>query len=102
MAEFRENAIEWLNGQDRILVTLSQQRYINRVKEYAEKYPDEVQIQYVNEDGTILASMPLNYLKLSRPRAFTDEEKQASAERFRELRASGKLKGFGGIEGEDT
>ena len=102
MAEFRENVLEWLNGQERVTLTLSQQRYIHRIQDYAEKYPDEVKIQYVNEDGTILASMPLNYLKISRPREFTDEQKQASAERFHALRSSGKLKGSGVSDGENT
>lgn len=101
MAEFRENAIEWLNGQERVLATLSQQRYIHRVMEYAKKYPEEVIVQRVNDDGTVLVSIPLNYIKISRPREFTEEQKQASAERFRTLRSSGKLKRTGVRDGEN-
>lgn len=49
----RENCIEWLNGQDRVTVTLSQGRLINKVKKLAEKYR-EVEIVKENEDGTLL------------------------------------------------
>jgi hypothetical protein len=50
----KENAIEWLNGQDRVTVTLSQGRYINKVKKLAETHK-EVEIVKENEDGTLLA-----------------------------------------------
>ena len=50
MAELKENCIEWLNGQDTISVTLSQGRYINKVKKLAKKHPDLVQILAENED----------------------------------------------------
>ena len=33
----RENVIEWYNGQDRVTVTLSQGRLINKVKKLADK-----------------------------------------------------------------
>jgi len=84
MADERENAIEWLNGQNRVTVTMSQGRYISKVKKLAEKFPDEVQIVKENEDGTILAHIPLNYIKINRAsRDLTEEERGELAERAR-------------------
>ena len=65
MAELRENCIEWINGQNTITVTLSQKKYINKVKRMAEKHPDLVSILAENDDGSIFAHLPLKALKLS-------------------------------------
>lgn len=60
----RENAIEWITGQDRITVSLTQKKYISKVKKLAARYENEV--DYVeNEDGSIVAHLPLKALKLS-------------------------------------
>ena len=84
MADERENAIEWINGQNRVTVTLSQGRYISKVKKLAMKFPDEVQIVKENEDGTLLAHIPLNYIKINRAnRDLTEEEREELAERAR-------------------
>ena len=84
MADLRENAIEWINGQERVTVTLSQGRYISKVKRLAEKFPEEVDIVKENEDGTLLAHIPLNYIKINRAsRDLTEEEREELAERAR-------------------
>ena len=84
MADLRENAIEWINGQERVTVTLSQGRYISKVKRLAEKFPEEVEIVKENEDGTLLAHIPLNYIKINRAsRNLTEEEREDPCERAR-------------------
>ena len=84
MADERENAIEWINGQSRVTVTLSQGRYISKIKKLAEKFPEEVEIIKENADGTILAHIPLNYIKINRAsRDLTEEERRELAERAR-------------------
>lgn len=84
MADFKENCIEWLNGQDTISVTLSQGRYISKVRKLAEKYPDLVQILAENNDGSIFAHMPLKSLKLNiiSPKELGDDEKEKLVERL--------------------
>ena len=77
----RENCIEWLNGQDRVTVTLSQGRLINKVKKLAEKYK-EVEILKENEDGTIVAKLPLKVIKISAPRQMTEEQREQAKERL--------------------
>ena len=88
MAELRENAIEWYNGQDTMLVTLNQGRFINKVKRLAKKFPQRVQIVAENSDGSLLARLPLSALKLnlSEPRELTEEQKEANAKRLAESR----------------
>jgi len=60
-----ENVIEWETGNRKVSVTLSQKKYITRVKQMAKKYPDEVKILAQNKDGSIFACLPLKALKLN-------------------------------------
>lgn len=80
----RENCIEWLNGQDRVTVTLSQGRYISKVKKLAETHK-EVEIVKENADGTLLAHLPLKFIKISAPRQVSDEQKEKARERFKTM-----------------
>lgn len=61
----RENVIEWVTGDDTITVTLSQRKYITKVRKLAVKWPSLVSILAENADGSILARLPLKALKLS-------------------------------------
>lgn len=84
MADERENAIEWINGQNRVTVTLSQGRYISKIKKLASKFPDEVEIVKENKDGTIVAHIPLGYIKINNSkRELTDAERAELSERAR-------------------
>ena len=80
----RENCIEWLNGQDRVTVTLSQGKYINKVKKLAEKH-EGVEIVKENTDGTLLAHLPLKFVKISAPKQMTEEQKERARERFKAM-----------------
>lgn len=64
MGELKENVIEWFTGSDTITVTLTQKKYINKVKTLAKRYENEVKYAE-NADGSIIASLPLKSLKLS-------------------------------------
>lgn len=55
-----ENVIEWIVNDKIATVTLSQKKYINKVKRLAEKYPEEVKIEWENADGSIVAHLPVN------------------------------------------
>ena len=84
MAELKENNIEWLNGQEVVTVTLSQGRYINRVKKLAQKYK-EVEILAENEDGSIVAHIPLKFIKMSAPKQMSEEQKERARERLKAM-----------------
>ncbi len=80
--DLRENALEWYTGNNMVTVTLSQKRLINKIKKLAQQFPDEVKIDCINDEGTILAHIPLSYLKITRPREVSDEQRIKARERF--------------------
>lgn len=75
MTGFKENVIEWITGQERATLSLSQRRTITRVKKLAEQYPDKIQIVAENRDGSICAHMPMAYIRFAKPVELTEEEK---------------------------
>lgn len=83
-----ENVIEWITGEDVIAVTLSQKKYITKVKKLAQKYPDDVKILSENKDGSIFAHLPLKFLKLYviNGKELSEEEKEMRASRLRKKR----------------
>ena len=54
---------------------------MNKVKQLADTHK-EVKILAENEDGTILAKLPIKYLKLSPPRQVSEEQREQMRERF--------------------
>jgi len=60
----RENCIEWITGQDRITVSVTQKKYVNKVKRLAKMHENDVDF-IENTDGSIVAHLPLKALKLS-------------------------------------
>ena len=44
LGDYVENVIEWINGDKEVTMTFSQKKYIRKIKELAERYPDEVKI----------------------------------------------------------
>ena len=86
MSDLRENAIEFYSNAEIATVTLSQGRYISKVRKLAEEYPSEVQIVHENEDGTILAHIPVSYIKISKPREVSEEKKGELSERLKMMR----------------
>ena len=77
----KENNIEWLTGQDRVTLSFSQGKFINKIKRLAESHP-EVEIVAENKDGTITAHVPLKYIKISAPRVMTEEQRQQARDRL--------------------
>lgn len=79
-----ENCIEWISGQHNIVCSISQQKYITKIKKLAEKYPKKVKIKF-NKDGTICAKLPIKALKLSIiERELSEEQRQEMSRRFKE------------------
>lgn len=92
-----ETAIERVQGTDYCTVFTAERKFINSLNRLKEKYPDEVQIMTINEDGSMVAHVPFSWFKFIRPpvkREYTDEQKQAMAERMakaREARGSNEV-----------
>lgn len=84
---FNEFAIEWVRSSDTATVTFpSSSRFKTKIEKLASEYPDEVKIRHENKDGSIVATIPVKFIKISAPRKVSDEQREASAERFRKMR----------------
>ena len=83
--DFKENNIEWITGDDRACGSFTQKKFVNRMKRLSETRPHEVDI-IENEDGSVCVHFPLKWVKVSIPRAMSEEQKQANAERLRAVR----------------
>lgn len=92
MENLNENVIEWLLNESQVTVTLSQRKYITKVKRLAEKYPDEVKIVYTNKDGSIVAHLPLSAIKINivPKRELTEEQLEIMRERMRKMHEAGQ------------
>lgn len=90
MNEIRETVYEHLRGEDRFIVTAGEQWSVNMIRRLKEKYPDEVEIEVKNQDGSLLASVPSSWMRIRPKRKIEmSEEKRAELrERFEKVRAS--------------
>ena len=87
MADLRETVWEFVQGEKTGTMYSAQRKWINKIRKYAEQYPDEVQIIHTNPDGSIVAHALEGYFKFSRPRQvnFTEEQRLAAVERGKRL-----------------
>lgn len=81
-----EFVIEWVKGGDYAGVTVPSRTALkSKLLNLSEKNPDDVKIIAINEDGSVYAHIPINYVKISPPRKVSDEQKKAAGERFRQM-----------------
>lgn len=85
MERSQENVIEWLTGDNRVGMTLSQTKWINRLRKLHKDHPDAVGFTE-NEDGSAFASVPLPWIKVSAPRQLSQEQREKLAARIKEVR----------------
>ena len=71
--------------------TFSQRKWISKIKKLAEKRPDEVEIVVENTDGSIVAHLPLSYIKISPPKKVSEEQKERMRLQAQKNIAEGKL-----------
>lgn len=71
-----ENGIEFFKDSKTATMQFSQKRFINRIKSLAASRPEECQIVAENMDGSILAHVPVRWVKIV-PVAFrTDRQRE--------------------------
>lgn len=94
MVNYRENAIEFLTGDETATVSLSSKRYVNRILRLAERHPKEVEIVAQNPDGSLCANIPASWIRFNPPanREMTEEQRNAARERLLKYRESKKDK----------
>ena len=79
-----ENCIEWIRNSKTATLSFSQKRYVTKIKRLAEKYPDEIQIVYENNDGSIIAHIPVSAIHISirKRKELTEEQREAAVKRL--------------------
>lgn len=90
-----ETVVEFVRGDKTITVSSTDSVWVRKIKKLYEQNPDGVIIVAENEDGSICARLPKEYLKLSRPRScanMTEEQRKAAAERLKKSRLSKTIK----------
>ena len=80
-----ENVIEFIKDEERATVTFSQRRYVTRIKKLAEEYPEECEIVAENQDGSVYAHIPVDWIRINPGMNLTDEQKGRLAERARNI-----------------
>ena len=84
-----ETAIDRVQGDYYCSVFTAERKFINQLKELAEQYPNDVEIQYINDDGSIGARVPSNWFRFVKPptkRNYTPEQLEAMKERMKKAR----------------
>lgn len=75
MKELHDNVIEFFTEEKTATLSLHKKKYVNRIKKLAESRPDEVELAE-NSDGTICATIPLKWIKISPSRQLTEEQRE--------------------------
>lgn len=88
MDDFKENVIEFVQNSNTATVTFCQGRYISRIKELAERKPDEVQITAENKDGSIVAHIPTSWIRINPNRELSEEVLEKFSENMKRVRNS--------------
>lgn len=74
-----ENGIEFLKDQKRATVQFSQVRFKTRIKNLAKRFPDECEIVAENKDGSLLAHIPVEWVRINPGKKLSDDEKEKMA-----------------------
>lgn len=84
----KENMLTWCNREHRISFTFNQLKLKNQIKKLVEEGDTEIKIDCENQDGSLSGSMPLSYLKITKPftRNLSEDQRKAVAERFSKAR----------------
>ncbi len=88
-----ENVIEFIKGENRATVTFSQGRYKSRIKNLAERHPEECQIVAENKDGSICAHIPVSWVKISPPANRTEKQREQARLALEKARSAQREKG---------
>ena len=88
MQEVKETVYEHQLGEPTFTVSTQERTFISMLRRLKEARPDEVEIVAENRDGSLVAKLPVSWMKIRPKRVvnLTDEQKAAAAERLRAAR----------------
>lgn len=84
-----ETSIDRVQGDNYCIVFTGEKKFINQLKEFSKLYPNDVKIQYENNDGSIEVKVPYNWFRFIKPptkRNYTEEQRKAMSERMKMAR----------------
>ena len=81
MKELHDNVIEFFSEERTATLSLHKKKYVNKLRKYFESHADEMDFTQ-NPDGTVCATVPVSWIKISPPRRMTDEQREAARIRF--------------------
>ena len=75
--EIYEVVVDYVNGDHFITVSSTLKSWTKKIMKLHEEDPENVIIKHINDDGSIVATMPKAYLKLKKPahRSISEEHK---------------------------
>ncbi len=88
MDDFKETAWDHVTGEKFATFSTSEKKWIKAIEDLKKKYPDDVDIRVVNEDGSLVARLPASWFKI-RPKKqtnMTQEQKDAARARLENAR----------------
>lgn len=81
-----EFVIEWLRGQTVATITAPNSSALKgRIQKLSIEHPEDCKIIAENKDGSILAHIPIGYIKLNAPRNWSEESREKMSVRLKEL-----------------
>ena len=84
-----ETSIDRVQGDNYCIVFTGEKKFINQLKEFSKLYPNDVKIQYENNDGSIEVKVPYNWFRFIKPptkRNYTEEQRRAMSETMKRAR----------------
>lgn len=88
MDSVTENVIEWIRGQQTATLTLTRGPLVTRVKKLAAERPKECQIIAENKDGSILAHVPVKWVKINPSREMSEAQRAAAMKALEKARTA--------------
>lgn len=85
-----ENTIEFYKNDKQASVTFSQGRFITKIRKLSEKYPDKCRILSENKDGSILAHIPTNWVKIGPPKRVSEKNRKMASDRMKKYMSQNK------------
>lgn len=79
MEGINENVIEWLRGDKVAAVTApSSSKLKGMITRLNARYPDEVDILTTNQDGSIFAYVPVDWIVIRKPKQLSEAQRAAA------------------------
>lgn len=91
----RETVFDHVAGENFVTVSTSESTWISRLQKLKANYPDDISIRHINTDGSLIAQIPKDWLKVKPKKKYSEEYIAAARERMRIARE--KRSGSGAI-----